>query len=197
MPIYILLQKYIRAIIERWSELSVSVVSERRPPGLSDSWWTGYDIQIRSHRDRRKHSAAPHRVAPLKATLFLLLFVFAFSISFSSSFSSIPFFQLPLCLVTQFQEPWRGNDEDKCSPFGSYICVDGDPVPYEGYMYFFFPSGAQLFTLQWLVFQFFTRKMCRGVFCPVLSRTCGPPLRLQAQPPPIRGECLRDTTQGI
>lgn len=40
-------------------------VSERRPPGLSDSWWTGYDIQIRSHRDCRRHRAA----LPLRAAV--------------------------------------------------------------------------------------------------------------------------------
>lgn len=35
--------------IERCCELSVSMVSEQRPPGLSDRWWTGYDIQLHSH----------------------------------------------------------------------------------------------------------------------------------------------------
>ena len=44
--------------IEQWCELSAGVVSEKRPPGLSDSWWTGYDIQLHSQWDGRRHSAA-------------------------------------------------------------------------------------------------------------------------------------------
>lgn len=62
VPIYILLQKYRHTITEQWSELSVRQ-SESRRPGLSDSWWTGCDTQIRSLRGRRRHGAALRRTA--------------------------------------------------------------------------------------------------------------------------------------
>lgn len=51
--------------IEHWCELSVGMVSEKRPPGLSDSWWTGCDIQLHSHWDCRKHSAPLRCMAPI------------------------------------------------------------------------------------------------------------------------------------
>lgn len=120
MSIYNPLQKYTHILyIAHWCELSVSMVLEKRPPGLSDSWWTGYDIQPHSHRDCKKHSA----------TLCAAWLCFASTLSFcctvlfspaatsSSLFPRLPFAQPPFCLLTGSLYRHEESDKDKHSFF--------------------------------------------------------------------------------
>lgn len=96
-------------------------VSESRPPGLSDSWWTGYDIQIRSHRDCRRHRAA----LPLRAAVCTKLHALS-AVHFSDLHLS-HIVQIVRSVQSQSEKP-RATGQKLLPPFCCYVCVSADLV---------------------------------------------------------------------
>ncbi len=166
------------------------MVSERRPPGLSDSWWTGYDTQLHSHRDCRKHSATLHCMAPLRfleTTLSLCCF---FSLSPTAwSFSLSVFFKNYLLNFNSIKETVTKT------MLLSFLIL---------WLHEYFTFFKESKVLYWLIIlHLFSKKpeFKYNIFCFAQKHaehsgvsfadprrsSCSPP-GLQVKPPPIRGK---------
>lgn len=179
---------YCRKIYAQLQSTGVSCQSVWCQRGDPPVWVTagGQDMTHRYAPTETAGSTAPLRTAWLLSKLHSpsRCSFFAFSISFSSSFPRFPSLDSRSVWWLNFEslEEVMTKTNAVSSLLFLHLCWWR---PSSLIKCIFFPNGAQLFT--W----------CRGVFCPVLSSACSPPLGLQVQPPPIRGECLRDTTQRI